>query len=254
MLTLIAESKTMKSCGRVLSEDDLRQHRPLFDKTAGEIMARLGGMSVQELCMALKVSTPMAQKIKQMVYEFPNKRVGLRAVDAFTGVVFRALDYPTLSVEAQEYLSNNLGIISSVYGWLDADDDVKQYRMEFGALCSPDGKALTSFWRDRVTDALLERLSAGGHTAVIDLCPVDATRCIDCKRVEPCARVIKVNFTSSDGTVKSPHANRLKTLRGQLLRQIAIHGISTPEELAELSTDDFFPLPTSDPFQLLFRC
>ena len=254
MLTLIAESKTMKSCGRVLSEDDLRQHRPLFDKSADEIMARIGTMSVQELCAALKVSTPMAQKIKQMAYEFPNKRVGLRAVDAFTGVVFRALDYPTLSAEAQEYLSDNLGIISSVYGWLDADDDVKQYRMEFGALCSPDGKALTSFWRDRVTDALLDRLSAGGHTAVIDLCPGDATRCIDRKRVEPYAIVIKVNFTSSDGTVKSPHANRLKTLRGQLLRQIAIHGISTPEELAELSTDDFFPLPTSDPFQLLFRC
>ena len=48
------------------------------------------------------------------------------------------------------------------------------------------------------------------------------------------------------GKTKTPTANRLKTLRGLLLRQIITDGIDSFESLATLSSSDYFAEETTE--------
>ncbi len=52
--------------------------------------------------------------------------------------------------------------------------------------------------------------------------------------------------------MKTPNSNRLKTLRGKLLRQIITDSITTPQQLMAVETESYISEKTSLPGQLLF--
>ena len=95
MLILIAESKTMTPCDGMINECDYMSHRPALESDAAEIMSNLRSLSAESLCGSVKLSLPMVRKLQQMIYEFPNKASGSKAMNAFTGVVFKAFSYQT---------------------------------------------------------------------------------------------------------------------------------------------------------------
>lgn len=114
MLTLIAESKTMTLCDTPISADTYAAHTPTLETYADNIMASLGDMSATELATAVKISQTMARRLVEMVYDFGNKTSGAAAIEAFTGVVFRALSYKTLDSSAQRHICGKVRIISSL--------------------------------------------------------------------------------------------------------------------------------------------
>ena len=276
MITLIAESKTMRDGGMPVSHELFEKHKPAGEHVADEIMHRLALMPVQEIAAVIKISPAMASKVLRMAYEFPNKLIGLRAVEAFTGVVFKALDYDTLTEDDKTYASGKVRIISSLYGWLRPDDLIKTYRTDFTTRIAPDSspagnistaslvsgnKTLAEYWRKDVTIALVQELQRTGETDILDLMPGDAAKCIDWKLVKRFAKVWKVDF-KDDGQIsdlsvpgsrssglpklRTPHANKLKTLRGELLRTIITSRLDSPSSLLTLETDSLLPLATPD--------
>lgn len=224
MLTLIAESKTMAPEKDV--EAGLRaRHIPCGEKTASEIIDSLKDLTVGELAEQLGLSPTLAVKMKKMCYEFGYKATGNCAVEAYTGVVFKALDYTSLSDEAKDRCNREVAIISSLYGWLRPEDIIKSYRLDFTSKpegTPAEGRCLNAFWRADVTKQLVKTLQAQGITEILNLMPADAAKCIDWKLVKRFAKVWKVDFQEmlDGGKTKTPNAGRLKTLRGTLLRQI----------------------------------
>ncbi len=216
---------------------------PVGEAAADGVMRRLAGMGVDEVAREVKVSAKLARGILEMAYEFPNKGVGERAVEAYTGVVFRALDYASLPVEARLWVDRNVRIVSSLYGWLRPGDVVKEYRLDFGVRMSPDDTAMAAYWKRGVTVELVRELERRGERTVLNLLPGDAARCVDWKLVKRFAKVYKVDFeeVTEGGVTRTPNSNRLKTLRGHLLREIAMRGIEDVEELKSLSTDELLP-------------
>lgn len=93
MLILIAESKTMETKEVDITSELYAANIPQGESVASEIMLRLRDMSIDDLATTVKISTSMASRLQQMIYEFPNKRLGLKSIMAFTGVVFRNIDY-----------------------------------------------------------------------------------------------------------------------------------------------------------------
>ena len=67
----------------------------------------------------------MARKLRQMIYDFPYKESGCVAIEAFTGVVFKAFEYSSLSAQEKQITNRCVGIVSSLYGWLRPDDIIK---------------------------------------------------------------------------------------------------------------------------------
>lgn len=248
MIVLIAESKTMTACDRTVTPELLEYHRAVDENKADAIMADIASQSPQEIAERGRLSMAMAIRLSTMAREFPYKRTGQTAIEAFTGVVFKALDPNTLTSGARDFLNRDTRIISSLYGWLRPDDIIKAYRMEYTSKLAPEGKTMSEYWRGQVTVNLLREIEDTGSKAVLNLLPADAAKCVDWKQIKQLAEVCKVDFKElkDGGSFATPHAGRLKSLRGHLLREIAEGGIDNPAELKALTTPQLLPLGTPD--------
>lgn len=248
MIILIAESKTMADSELDFSHEEYNKFRPVGEDTADQVMADILELSVPDIAMAVKVSQAMAAKIRRMAYEFPDKSTGMRAIEAYTGVVFKALDYSSLSECAKDRVSEKVRLISSLYGWLHPDNIIKPYRFDFTTRLAPDDRTFSEYWKKDVTIRLVREIQDSGDNYVLNLLPADASKCIDWKLVKRFAKVRKVDFKmlNDGGEWKTPHAGLLKSLRGELLREIVSRGISSPEDLHSLMTENLTPLGTPD--------
>ncbi len=259
MIILIAESKTMKTSPSSLDEYGRERCYPEGLSVSEDVMRHLLELPLEEIAQGMKVSQGMAVKIHKMAYEFPLKETGTEAIEAFTGVVFKSLDYDTLSDTAKSYVNRNVRIISSLYGWLTPQDVIKPYRMEFSSRFAPGDNTFSQYWKKDVTIRLVKTVKKmidenyihsgdSSDTDIIDLMPGDASKCIDRKLVKRFTGIWKVDFKqlTEGGGFKTPPANRLKQLRGLLLREMAQRGINTIRELQSLATPDFIPLGTPD--------
>lgn len=247
MLILIAESKTMKEQELPVTHECFLANTPSSEAQADNIMGRIADMNVEEIALTIKVSPTMAAKIVRMAYEFPNKQTGLRAIDAFTGVVFKNLDYNSFTDAERERVSQHVRIISSLYGWLRPEDIIKPYRFDYTTPLAPDEGTLSSFWRKDVTIQLVRQLQETNETQILNLLPADAAKCVDWKLVKRFAKVWKVDFKEQNGdSVRTPHAGKLKAMRGELLREIIRQGLTNTKSLLTLSNDTLMPLGTPD--------
>lgn len=244
-MILIAESKTMASVETEVSREEFAECRPLFDGIANAIMDSLRDRTPEQLAAEAGITLRLAASLRRMIYEFPNKTTGFRAIEAFTGVVFRQLRLADYDGAQREFLRDNVRIVSSLYGWLRPDDIVKPYRFDFKSHVAPLGETLMKYWKKDVTIALVQELRAKGDTVIIDLLPSDAAKCVDWKLIKRFANVYKVDFKMYDGTdaMKTPNAGRLKELRGRLLDMMVRSGLSSPADIATLESPDFMPDP-----------
>lgn len=241
MLILIAESKTMIDRQQPVSGAEVDLHSPAGIRKATDIMEHLGKMSQAELIDATGLSATLAAKMREMIYEFPNRALGIKAIEAYTGVVFKAFQYDTLSDAARSLCDKDVRVVSSLYGLLRPDDIIKPYRLDFTAKAAPNGDALNSYWKTDATIQLVKSIQAGNHREVLNLLPTDAAKCINWKVVKRFCKVWKVDFVefAEGDKMKTPAANKLKTMRGKLLRQILTEEITSIDRLKHIASDDF---------------
>lgn len=249
-MILIAESKTMSSTQNAVSTDEFGICRPLFDGIANAIMDSLRSRTLEQLSLEAGISIKLAASLRSMIYEFPNKSLGIRAVKAFTGVVFRQLRLADYDYIQARFISDNVRIISSLYGWLRPDDIIKPYRFDFKSRVAPLGQPLMKYWKKDVTIALVNDLRRRGDTVIIDLLPSDAAKLIDWKIVKRFTKIYKIDFQTVIGAeeTKTPNAGRLKELRGLLLDLIIRRGLTDPAEIAALESSYFMPDPAGPRF------
>lgn len=234
-LILIAESKTMAPCSAAVDPTVWATHRPLLGGDADRLAEGLRKLSATQLADAVKLSPTMAARFYRMLYDFPDKSSGEEAIKAFTGVVFRAFGYDSLLPAEKARTARSVRIVSSLYGLLRPTDIIKPYRLDFTTRLAPGHAAMATWWRPAVTDALIAEIEAGEIGCIVNLLPADASRSIDWKRIEPMARVTVPDLREAapDGSLRNPPANRLKMLRGMLLREL-IEGETSPSEIVAL--------------------
>lgn len=243
MLILIAESKTMAPCNAAVPPESVPERLPALDRQAAELMRTLAELHPADLAKMVKISLPMAVRLHAMIYDFPNKTTGAEAIDAYTGVVFRAFGHASLTSAAAARAKRDLRIVSSLYGLLRTDDIIKPYRLDFSTAAAPGGATLARYLRPEVTELLSGAVAEGAHSDILDLMPAEAAKAIDMKTIGTISRIWRVEFkeVADGGALRTPSSNRLKTLRGMLLRDIMERDIATPHSLAGLETDTFMP-------------
>ncbi|MEE1207396.1 MAG: YaaA family protein [Muribaculaceae bacterium] len=238
MITLIAESKTMSIRQMPVSIS----HWPIFEAEADALARRLAHMDIADICTDLRVSPKMAAEARGLAYDFCDKAVGLKAISAFTGVVFRQLHTEGYDTDSMALMDRNVMIVSSLYGLLRAYDTVKPYRLEYTSKIAPDGESLQRFWRPKLTAALLDLMEKLNENEVLDLLPADASKCLDWKEIRKHATVCTADFATPVGDkVKSPHSTRLKELRGHLLDTIVAERVDTLAEVRRITTAQIMP-------------
>ena len=251
MRILIAEAKTMTGCNGPVTPAAALAHTPALDAAATALMAEWSRWSAADIALTLKISPAMASDFLLMAREFPDKAHGSAAIEAFTGVVFKAFDYRSLNAAEKERVAGAVNIISSAYGWRRADDIIKRYRLDFTPRMAPDDLSMAAYWKPQATRLLIESMQAAAETEILDLLPADAAKCIDRAAVVKAGiHFCKVDFRTVSGTsLRTPHSTLLKTLRGRLLRDIIRHNITSLADVATFEGESMTAAPGSDPQQ-----
>ncbi|MBD5355477.1 MAG: YaaA family protein [Bacteroides sp.] len=239
MITLIAESKNMSVPKGEF--DTSSTALPVFHNVALEIAHTFAPMSVEEITDRLGLSFALASKAKKLFFDFQNGASEGKALYSFTGEVFRALNVAALPSSAIDFAKYKVGIISSIYGFLNPFDLVSPYRFDYDIENPSTGMRMRDYWQPKLTAAFVSILKERGEKEVVDLLPAEAAKCLDWKIIKDFAKVSKVNFKSVDdkGNLKTPYSGKLKELRGKLLREILIHNIASIADMLCISTPIF---------------
>ena len=154
----------------------------------------------------------------------------LPALARYTGVVWRALDPPSLDPVARRRLGARVLVPSGLWGLLAATDPVPAYRLKMGAGVPPLG-TLSAWWRPRITP-LVDARAAGGW--VIDLLPAEHAAAIDATALTRC-RLLRVALVEDDGAAGRRAAGHAgKHLKGLLVRAVIAADARTPRAVAAL--------------------
>ncbi len=152
----------------------------------------------------------------------------LPALDCYTGVLYDALGYPTLTGPARRRANRWLVVVSAVYGAVRPTDHVAPYRCSAG-VDVPGVGPLTPLWRSHL-DAVLT--PAAGRGLVVD-CRSTTYAALWRPRPDAAGRWVRVAVPGASHMAK--HA------RGLLARQLCLAGVEprTPRALAEVAAEAF---------------
>ena len=146
------------------------------------------------------------------------------AMERYSGVLHRELDWGTLPASTRRCGSASLRIVSGLWGLVAPDDPIPDYRLKMSAALPEIGR-LSTWWRPRLSP-VLATLAAG--RVVWDLLPLEHEAACDWDLVTP-ERRVTVRFVDSDDRTVS-HWNKL--LKGALVRWLLLERPAGPEALA----------------------
>lgn len=241
MLCLISESHSMHAAPPVNTAAPLNASSPEYEHDAASIVAALQDLHPEELSTLLKISPTLAAKVAKLLYSFFNHDTGSEAIEAFSGVVYKALSPGTLSHESLMEAYKNVRIVSCLFGLLRPSDIIKPYRLDFKMPSPFSSGSLASFWKAKTTIAIVKSIRDHGHAEILNLLPADASSQIGWNVIKRYAQVGVVRFQVilPGGKLKTPNAGKLKTLRGLMLRDILTSGCKTFTELTLLSNSNY---------------
>lgn len=152
------------------------------------------------------------------------------AILAYEGLQYRYLAPGVLEAESLAYLQVHLRILSGFYGLLRPFDGVVPYRLEMQAQLQVDGKQdLYAFWGSKLAEQL-----AVETDFVLNLASKEYSRAVQ-PYLPSSVRFLTCTFgTLVGGTVQEKGA-LCKMARGQMVRWLAQHQITCPDDIPAFS-------------------
>ncbi|GAA2040077.1 peroxide stress protein YaaA [Agromyces tropicus] len=152
MLVLLPPSETKRDGGDV---EPLVLHAlayRTFDAQRSTALAAIADLAgdPEAMMRALKLGPRQASEVDR------NRALAtaptMPAMDRYTGVLYDALDSPSLAAEARAYASRHLVIHSALFGLLGAADPIPAYRLSHDSRLP--GLRLRALWREPVSSVL----------------------------------------------------------------------------------------------------
>jgi cytoplasmic iron level regulating protein YaaA (DUF328/UPF0246 family) len=175
LLILLPPSETKRSGGVGISMDKLAIIWAALDPARDQVIQAL-----QELCQDEAVATKRLGLGKQAAVDIA-ANLGLMtaptmpAVMRYHGVIFDALDYPSLSDIGKQRVSEKLFIQSALFGLLPATEQIPYYRFSAGSTLP--GLNLKSLWSEAhqaVWPRMIGQILDMRSVAYADLNPIPA--------------------------------------------------------------------------------
>ena len=138
------------------------------------------------------------------------------AIQRYTGVLYDALDAPSLPDEALA----RLAVGSALFGVARAGDLIPRYRVSGGS--KVDGKTMKAWWGTSITDAL------GEQGFVVDM------RSGAYQQLGPVPEALTVRVEQADTGKVVSHFN--KQYKGELARALAPHDATSAEDVADIAS------------------
>tara|TARA_B100000029_G_scaffold264792_1_gene260966 strand:- start:15392 stop:16249 length:858 start_codon:yes stop_codon:yes gene_type:complete len=150
------------------------------------------------------------------------------AIERYTGVMFDAICYPTLTDAEKVNFNESVFIMSGLFGMVRPMDMIPVYKLKMGAKLH-NGKACSWIWKPLLTDIIAQE---GRDRVIWDLLPVEHSAAWDPLGVNAATRfTVKFVQRRPDGNLKTV-SHWSKTLKGALVRFL----ISNAEKSGSVKT------------------
>jgi cytoplasmic iron level regulating protein YaaA (DUF328/UPF0246 family) len=212
---------------------------PAFLDQSERIMKVLKPKSPKKLKDLMSVSDNIAElnwKRNEAWHRDYDQNESRASIYAFTGDVYQGLEVDTLDKDALAYLDQHLYILSGLYGMLKPLDAILPYRLEMGTkLKVGTKKNLYDLWKPILTKTIEQEISAGDW--ILNLASNEYSKALDFKKLD--IPVVSPAFKDyKDGKLKMI-SFFAKKARGMMLRYVAEHGITNPEDLKNFKVDGY---------------
>ena len=148
-----------------------------------------------------------------------NSSPTIAAIERYTGVLFDALDSPSLDAPARRFAGSHVLIHSALFGLLKADDPIPAYRLSHDSKLP--GLVLKKLWREPVS----AQLSAGAGV-ILDL-RSETYGQLGPAPVRAGSVFVRVASESAEGRRRAlSHFN--KSAKGTFVRALCLAGIDHP--------------------------
>jgi len=248
MLVLLNSTKTMDLTAPVPGR--LVPTEPIHLETARQLAAPLAKMSLSRLDNLMGVKGKLADRTRANLALWGQPgRTRRPALLAFTGLVYKYLDAPTLTIPQWRQAQISVRILSGLYGLLRPLDEVEAYRLEMGSKVKPRrAKNLTEFWRHRLTEAVNAELKK--REPIISVASQEYMKALEVEKLA--GPVISPVFKERmpDGKLRTAPVHA-KMARGALARFILTSGAKTPRDLLGFGEMGWEPVdqpPASGPW------
>lgn len=212
---------------------------PQFTDRSEMIMNKLRLLKVTDLEKLMSISKDLAEMNYERNQKWKNKPSGkesIHAVLAFQGEAFRGLRPESLDEKAQNYLNENLFILSGLYGLLRPKDRIMRYRLEMGSKFSVNGsKNLYDFWQLELTEYVNSKLKK--NEILLNLASTEYSKAIDDKKLK--TPKIDVKFLDFKNGQLKPIMAYFKNARGKMSRYCAQNNITTLDEVKLFHEDNY---------------
>jgi len=225
--------------------------------------------SKKELEKLLGISANLAEKSHQYWADFDPSGADedntKPAIYAFSGAAYQGLDIATVdSVEALQYMQNNLRIVDPLYGALRPLDMMQPYRLEMATKDALDkkkmdgAKDLANWWKQAVTESISEDLDGRDAKILLNVASDEYSAAVDAIGLPEGTKYIKAVF-QQEGRVIAIHAKRARGLMVRYLSENAVKHVDGIREfnaegwkyVKSKSTDDIIvfdrPKPAAKP-------
>ena len=212
---------------------------PLFQSVADRLAAEMAQMDVDELARQLDCSRKLAAENWKRYQEFSCADT-MPAMLAYNGQAYKHLKANTLSSDAMEFAQEHVWITCFLYGLLRPMDAIVPYRMEHCVtLEATHDKPVSQFWKDKLTDVLIESVKADDGI-LLPPSTEEYAHLFDWRRVTEEVNVVHPLFyvRQADGSLRM-QAVWAKACRGAMVRFILQNRITNPEELRAFSYEGF---------------
>ena len=158
----------------------------------------------------------------------PRRAPTMPAIERYTGVLYRELDWPSLPAAARVRGAQQVRIASGLWGLVAPGDPIPHYKLKASARVGDLGP-LATWWRPRLAPRLAE-LTAG--QVVWDLLPIEHARMVTWPEGGPTAPLqrVTVRFVDRRGATVN-HWNKL--LKGALVRWVLTERPGSAADLAD---------------------
>lgn len=164
MLIVLPPSETKAEGGRGDALDldrlSLPSLTPIRRKLADALVTLAADPAASQKALGLGVSQVAEIERNAQLWSSPSRP----AIERYTGVLFDALDYKTLTRASKTKAADRLAVGSALFGVVRATDPIPAYRLSSGSKL-PGLGTLASVWKPALTEALIDL----GEDVVVDL-------------------------------------------------------------------------------------
>lgn len=244
MKIIISPAKQMKRREDMVPPES----EPVFLDRAQEVLTWLKTLSYDEAKRLWRCSDKLAHANYEALQNLELSQQLTPAVLAYDGIAFKYMAPSVFETGQFSYVQEHLRILSGLYGALRPMDGVVPYRLEMQAKAHVTGtRDLYEYWGNSLYREVIDN-----SRTLINLASKEYSTTIE-RYLQPHDRFITCTFAEKiDGRLVQKGVY-CKMARGEMVRFMATHNVTEPEQLESFDSPDWrFAPELSSPKEYVF--